>query len=377
MKNLLKTFVLLIVLLIALFINPNFINAATTVGSEQDLRDAITNAQNGEVIELSQNISLTSPIEITGKVLTINGNGHTITKDSSNWSPAGNNGTLITAGSAGTKVTLRSLKLTNSQKYGAQSYNGAYLILDDVTISNCGYGGVMVNAGTVEIMNLMLERNGSTNNNGIEIGKGSSIQTGENMPKLVMNGSLTSTEKENVVYIADNDELSEFEVENTETTTDKVFVSGDKVVVTDKQNNIKFESNTTEVDIVAEDEYVPNVTITVHLMDKTVPITVISGTVVSKENVESNINLQELGLTNYTLAGFYTDSNYTQAYDFTKPVTTDTILYAKLNPVQNTTVAEDPKDDTPKTGTQNYFEVAVLVIFSSIIGLSILQKKKF
>ena len=38
-----------------------------------------------------------------------------------------------------------------------------------------------------------------------------------------MNGKLTSTQNENVIYLAENDKLITFEVRNTDTTTNKIF----------------------------------------------------------------------------------------------------------------------------------------------------------
>ena len=243
MRNSKKIILFFTALLIALTLNVGFVSADTEeVGTESALRQAITDAVDGDVISLTSNIALTSPIEVTGKDITINGNGHTISKVDENWSPNGSNGSLITAGLEGTTLNLVNLKLTGAQKYGAQSYNGAHLTLDGVTISNCGFGAVLVNAGTVEVKDLTLNRNGSPNNNGIEFAKGNSITTGDNIPTLVMNGTLSSTETENVIYLAINDKLSGFDLQNTENTTNKVFINGNTVVVADEKNNILFTS---------------------------------------------------------------------------------------------------------------------------------------
>ena len=243
MRNSKKIILFFTALLIALTLNVGFVRAdSQDVGTEETLKQAIQDAGDGDVISLTTNIALTSPIEITEKNITINGNGHTISKVDENWSPNGSNGSLITAGLEGTNVSLVNLKLTGAQKYGAQSYNGAHLTLDGVTISNCGFGAVLVNAGTVEVKNLTLNRNGSPNNNGIEFAKGNSITTGDNIPTLVMNGTLSSTETENVIYLAINDQLAGFDLQNTENSTNKVFVNGNTVVVTDAENNIIFTS---------------------------------------------------------------------------------------------------------------------------------------
>ena len=113
MKTIKKVTIFTIALIFSLLIN-TYVNAATTtVSNEQDLRIAIENATNGDVIELSSNILLTSPIEITGKSITINGNGHTVTRIDTNWTPNGSNGSLITAGADGTVLTFTNMELNH------------------------------------------------------------------------------------------------------------------------------------------------------------------------------------------------------------------------------------------------------------------------
>ena len=90
----------------------------------------------------------------------------------------GPNKTLISA-SVGSNVTLENLKLTSSPKYGAQAYNGGTLVLNNVDIRGCNFGGVLDNGGVVEIIDLTLGFNGTTTN-GIEMGKGSSLE-GQNV----------------------------------------------------------------------------------------------------------------------------------------------------------------------------------------------------
>ncbi len=253
-----KIILFLAVLLFSFVLLGNFSYAATTtVKTEDELKTAIANSSNGDVITLTEDIALTAPIEVVGKNITINGNGHTISKNADNWTPNGSNGTLITASLADAKLTLVHLKLTGAQKYGVQSYDGAHVVLNGVTISDCGFGGVLVNAGTVEVKNLILNKNGQDNNNGIEIAKGNGVYTEGSKPVLIMNGTLSSTEKENVVYIAVNDKLSTFEVKNTDTTVNKILTSGNKVVVTDEKNNVLFESNENPNVPITGDTYTP------------------------------------------------------------------------------------------------------------------------
>lgn len=315
MKTLGKIILISIAILTCIGIGTTLSKAATeTVSNEQDLRTAISNASNGDTIELANDITLIAPIEITGKTLTIIGNGHTVTRVAENWTPNGSNGSLITAGGDGTKLTLANINLTNAQKYGVQSYNGAYVVLDSVQISNCGFGGVIVNAGTLEVKNLSLGKNGNPSNNGIEIAKGSGV-IGDNKPVLIMNGKLTSTQNENVIYLAENDNLITFEVKNTDTTTNKVFVQGKKVVVTDANNVIIYESNENANITVTGSEYVENKEPEINDIDKTEP---------KKEDPKT----------------------------------------------------EEPKRTTPKTGVENYLGIAIISLLTSIIGIVYFNKEK-
>ncbi len=390
MKTLNKLVLFIIVLFATLFLFTNFSHAATEVNDETSLREAINSAEDNAVIELTTNISLTNPIEIVGKTITIDGKGNTITKDDS-WNVQGSNRTLITAGSVGTKLTLKNLKLTNGEKYGVQSYNGAHVVLDGVTITNCGFGAVLVNAGTVEVKDLHLGRNGQTSNNGIEIAKGFSVDTGSNEPTLIMNGTLTSSEPENVIYLAINDTLTDFEVQNTEESTNKIFISGNKVVITDAENNILYSSNERD-DISMEGEtFTANVTVTIHLNDKTLTTTVKEGTSLTRKDLENLIDLEELGLEKYTLTDFYTDKEFKTKFNFDTKLTEDIAIYAKLDlketakpndkdkeddKAKDDTEKDDKvKDDTPKTGTEGQLGIALFLSASAIIAIALLKRR--
>lgn len=242
MKVFKKLILLLIVLSMTLIFTPHFSFAENAeVNSQDTLVEAIQNAENGDTISLTEDIVLISPVTMTDKTITINGNGHSISSVSTNWTSEGPNGSLITAGS-GARLTLTNITLKDAQKYGVQSYNGAHVILDGVTVVNNKFGGVLVNAGTVEVINLNLGYNGESKNNGIEIGKGEA--TGDKIPELVMNGTIYSSESENVIYIAENnDDLTQFNVSNGENAVNKIFIQGNKVVVADANNNIIYTSN--------------------------------------------------------------------------------------------------------------------------------------
>lgn len=375
MKNVKKIISLLMISLIIFILSPNFSNAESTqVGNEDDLVSTIKDAKSGDVISLSANIELTKPIEIVDKNIAINGNGHTISRNANNWTPNDNNATLITAGDK-TTLNLVNLKLINSQKYGVQAYNGGYVILDNVTISNCAYGGVLVNAGTVEVKNLILEKNGGKGyNNGIEIAKGQSIAA-DKKPVLKMNGTLYSTETDQVIYVDINDPVSGFEIINAENSPNKVLLNGNKLVVTDKNNEILYESNEIEDIDFSGETYIENVLVTINVLDKTVEISLQKGSALSKEVAQSRVNLETLGLNNYTLDGFFADSQYTTEFNFSTPIVDNVTIYAKLSPVLIHDEQPAEKDVTPKTGSNNHLEIALSIVVISLVGIVILKRK--
>ena len=371
MRSAKKAILFSIVLLVALFLAPNFVRAdSETVSNETQLLEAIEQANAGDVISLNANIVLTKPVSITEKDITINGNGFTVTRAAEGYSAVGANSTLITAGKTGTKLHLMNMKLIGAEKYGVQSYSGAYVSLDGVTISDCGFGGVLVNAGTVEVRNLVLNRNGNQSNNGIEIAKGTGVYDEGVKPVLVMNGTLSSTETENVVYLAVNDTLTEFDVENGENTVDKIFVSGKKVVVTDQNNNVKFISNENQKEGLRFDgsEYVPNIPVTVVLMNKTTIVNVLQGSKLTEEDLRNQIDLASLELSNYNIDGFYSDEGFTEGFDFSQDITEETTIYAKLS-------QKPEKDNTPKTGFDNKLGLAIFVIAISSMAIVALKRK--
>ena len=348
---------------------PNISSAATFVTDESTLRSTIESADYGATITLQNDITVTQPIVIA-KELTIDGNGHTIT-GSSDWTSTSGNQTMFTAQFSDAKLTLKNIKLVNGPKYGVQSYDGATVILDDVSITGFRYGGVLANGGNVEVKNLHLGYNGTGANNGIEIDKGAAAT---NNPTLTMNGVLTSESTENVVRAAENGHLTEFTVTNTENTTNKVLIAGDKVVLTDENNNVISETEVPDNATANADEQ--NVVITLIANGETNKIVVKEGETITEEFLKSHIKLTE----DYTVEGFYTDENYTISFDFSKAIDTDTTIYAKTAKVEDeepTPVVPEPeKDETPKTGVENYLGIAVSVAILSTVAIIFTKKKE-
>ena len=349
---------------------PNYSKAATTAHDEESLNSVISSADSGVTITLQNDITVTKPIVIA-KELTIDGNGHNVV-GSNDWTSTSGNQTMFTAQFSSAKLTLKNIQLKNGPKYGVQSYDGATVVLDNVSISGFKYGGVLANGGNVEVKRLHLGKNGTGANNGIEIDKGASAT---NNPTLVMNGVLTTESNENVVRPAENGHLTDFTITNTPDTTNKVVLSGNKVVLTDKNNNVI--SETTVPDKATPNVDVKQLIITIFANDVTYKITVNSGEKITADLLKTHIKLGE----NQVVDGFYTDANFANAFDFNNSITTDTTVYAKISKVE-TTVPETPpevnngvKDETPKTGAQNYLGIAVLTILFSIIVIATINKK--
>ena len=333
----------------------------------------------GGTVEIQNNITVTGPIVIQKK-LTIDGNGYTIS-GSTDWTSTSGNQTMFTAQFSAGQLTLKDIDLNNGPKYGVQSYDGATVILNNVSITGFKYGGVLANGGNVEVIDLHLGFNGTNANNGIEIDKGASAT---NNPTLVMSGSLTSESSENVVRVADNGYLTDFTITNTEGTENKVIISGDKVLLTDSNDNVI--SETTVPDQVTASGDIDAVMVTLIVNDKTSKIVVEKGSTISEETLKAHIDLEE----NYKIDGYYTDEAFTKEFDFSKTLDADTTIYARISKVETPAEEDDSKDevtekpapeenkdDIPKTGDNNYVGIAVLaILFSSIAIVGIKMTKK-
>lgn len=376
MKNIIKLTLFFIMIFAIFLIMPNNSKAATPVTDEESLLSVLWSADPGSTVELQNNITITKPVVIA-KEITIDGNGYTVT-GSSDWTSTSGNQTMFTAQLSDAKLTLKNIKLQNGPKYGVQSYDGATIILDNVSITGFKYGAVLVNGGKLEVKNLHLGYNGTNSNNGIEIDKGAAAT---NNPTLIMNGTLTTDTNENVVHAAENGYLTEFTITNTSNTTNKVVVAGDKVVLTDAADNVISETKVPEKATVNADTQ--NVVITLITNEQTNKIVVDLGATITADLLKSHIKLAE----NYTIDGFFTDAQYTSEFDFSKTIDADTTIYVKVSevqtnlpnetPEQNTTPeANEEKDETPKTGMPSYLGIAVLVAIISIAGIIFIKKKE-
>lgn len=378
MKKTTKFLIFFLLIFSSLLILTNTTKAAETENAtdESSLISAIQNVDDGGTVEIQNNITVTQPIVIQ-KTLTIDGNGYTIS-GSTDWTSTSGNQTMFTAQFAAGKLTLKDINLNNGPKYGVQSYDGATVILNNVSITGFRYGGVLANGGNVEIIDLHLGYNGTNANNGIEIDKGSAAT---NNPALTMNGTLTSDSNENVVRVADNGYLTEFTITNTESTENKVVIAGDKVVLTDENNNVI--SETTVPETITPNTDAEAIVITLIHGEKTEKIATEKGTTITEAFLKEYITVED----GYEIDGFFTDDKYTDKFDFSKALDTDTTIYAKISKIENDsnnndnnteeTKPEEDKDDIPKTGEENYLGMAILlVLFSSISIMGLIRKDR-
>ena len=384
MKSTIKMMILFISIFTILFAIPMVSNAGETetATDESTLRSAIENVDDGGTVEIQNNITITGPIVIQ-KELTIDGNGYTLA-GSTDWTSTSGNQSMFTSQFAAGKLTLKDIDLNNGPKYGAQAYDGGTIILENVSITGFRYGGVLVNGGNVEVRNLHLGTNGTGTNNGIEIDKGASAT---NNPTLTMNGTLTSDSTENVVRPADNGYLTDFTITNTESTTNKVVIAGDKVVLTDENNNVISESAIPE-DVNSNTTETAKVIITLVKGEESKQIIVDSGEKVTEELLKSYITVEE----GYEIEGFYTDEDYMKKFDFDTDLSSNLTIYVKIEeipeeePGESTPDTEIPeeevkpeskpeKDEVPQTGVESYIGLAVLAIMVSV-GVVCLTKKK-
>ena len=363
MKKTIKIIIILFLTSLALLLIPKSSNAATrSVTNEESLISEISSADYGDTISIENNITVSKPIVIA-KELIIDGNGYTIT-GSSNWTSTSGNQTMFTAQFSAAKLTLKDIHLVKGPKYGVQAYDGATVILDNVSITDFNYGGVLVNGGNVEVKNLHLGYNGTGANNGIEIDKGAAAT---NNPSLLMNGVLKTDTNENVVRVAENGSLTEFTVTNSTSTTNKIVLAGNKVVLTDAQDNVI--SETSIPDKATANADTQKLVISLIYNNQTNKIVIDKGQMITEDILKSHITIGE----NYQIDGYFTDEQYTKTFNFDESVNNDTTIYVKI--LEKALTIQEEKDETPKTGVQSYLEIAVVTLVFSVVGYVYMRRK--
>ena len=168
--------------------------------------------------------------------------------------------------------------------------------------------------------------------------------------------------------------MTEFTITNTPNTTNKIALTEDSIVLTDQFNNVIAE--TAVPDKVTGNAGDKKVIVTVIVNEQEIKFTANEGTMITADLVSSHIVLED----NQQIDGYYTDANYTTEFNFNDPLNADTTIYAKISTVE-ATIPEEPKqeveekDETPKTGVENYLGLAVLVIMLSSTVMISMKKK--
>ena len=159
------------------------------------LQNAIAAAKSGDVITLQKdipNVSNTDATSATSAIFTIpngvklDGNNKTISADAETWKQVNDQATsnhilsVESDGTAAVQTTIKDLTIigvntdTAKSKAGIHAYNGANVVLENVTIQDCGSVGVQVNGATVKATDVDISGSGWGS---INVDKGSATAT--------------------------------------------------------------------------------------------------------------------------------------------------------------------------------------------------------
>ncbi len=330
------------------------------IKDEENLKSALS----GEcpTITLGGDIEISGHLEVS-RELTINGNGYTI-KGKDDWynkskEELSGDQSIITATTNG-NLTLTNINLEHSPKQGAQAYGGGTLILDKVTISDCKYSGLISNGGIIHIKDLNLNTT-----YGIEVGKSSS-NTNEQEPLIIMDGKINSTSTA-IIYM-DNSTSSNLKIKNEEGTINHIYAKDNKVVITDNNNKIIYESIPITSGKQIESDESDDINVYV--------VTIKYGENIEKIAIKENGNLSDIDLSHIknALEKMYF-VNFTTAdgniYDENSPVIADIFLTANYKTIEKTEDIENPD-----TSDINLYLLLSLIAVSGC-GLTYTVKKRF
>lgn len=177
--------------LLVLALMPTMALAETEeVDTAEKLADAIKNAEDGDTIKLTDNITLDGTGQlgvnnqayyaITASNITIDGQGYTIKINNPQHEESYSGPILIGFNGSKASGTVKNLKIevTNKGvKHALQAYNGADLAVENVTVSGCLGYALVVNGSTVTVEGkdgLVTSGNGS---GGINVDLGSGVTT--------------------------------------------------------------------------------------------------------------------------------------------------------------------------------------------------------
>lgn len=269
MKNIFKKLVGVVMTLALVFIP--FMKVHAEEIDLGELPDPINVATEEEFVEklqseeavylvLTANINLTKPLEISGEVI-IDGAGQ-FTLDGTNIQalPGSGNKSIVTAVGEGAEVALINITLANAPKYGVQAYNGGAILVNGVTIKDCGFGAILLNGGTGVIQDLTMIHNGSFEDgktgNGIELAQGDAVTES---PYLLMDGTFTTENQDTAIWVAENNPALETVMYgNTEGSEYKLSIEENALVVRNKNNEVVTTSNAALEDVNTEEVEQPS-----------------------------------------------------------------------------------------------------------------------
>lgn len=164
------------------------VSLVTSAGAGDDLQSIINDAEEGDVIVLSDDVVLDAPLTINTPV-TINGNGNTISV-----SESFSGGDVITVYADDT--TIQNVIIDgNNQKsnYGIQFYKAENGRVENVTAQNNGKRGIHVNASTVTAAGTITLSSNKWGNS-INVGFGSGINSAPGASLDVTNATLVGVD---------------------------------------------------------------------------------------------------------------------------------------------------------------------------------------
>jgi hypothetical protein len=205
----------------------------------QTLDNAVSvfaNAKDGDTVEFDSDITTTQELAVITAV-TINGNDFTISPDFTKDNTPGNNSALQVNVDS---VTINNLNIDGSDGinlHGINTYKIVDLELNDVSLVNSDYSGLVVNGSEVKVSNITTAGNGW---HGINVDLGGNVT---NPARLVVTGVSSHNEPLNI-YVDDTTE--DVEVDDQEgqyNFTDSVLKPNDRNYVLTPETEVPLMAN--------------------------------------------------------------------------------------------------------------------------------------
>lgn len=295
---------------------------------------------NAELKDLTAADAATSPVYVKTSNITVNG---------------GNlDGVMIFGGGGGYSrvddVTINIVSHTGTLSYliggGSNGYTGNATIVVEGGSVDTMYA---VNRGSVDSAN-MLVSGGEVENlySGSEPGSGSLVGTVTESNIYVEGGNVTN--------------VAPGEVGGLDGSTGTNAAPTTGVTVSYNEDTVTNIDETT----FPEDAVTETVTLTLVTFDGTESVEVPKGVIYNEEALEMDLNA-ELEALGYEVEGFYADEDYTQAFDFSVAIDTDTTMY--INVVE---IVDASNPGTADIG----LTAAIASIIIAVLGLGYALRKR-